>query len=35
MEKVKVIGQYASGTCEDVKMKLRRFSLHPKNCLIK
>lgn len=30
MEKSKEIGQYASGTTEKIRMKLRRFYLYPK-----
>lgn len=30
MEKLKEIGQYASGTTEKIRMKLRRFCLFPK-----
>lgn len=30
MEKFKKIGQYASGTTEKIRMKLRRFCLYPK-----
>ena len=31
MEKLKTIGQYASGTSEDIEIKLKRLCLYPKN----